>query len=62
MQFEHTIKFNGLGRVTYENMFMGDCSFLSLVRDPADVALPKKRRTTWLVTWWTKERSQSFYL
>ena len=41
IQFKHTIKLYGLRRVTYENMFMGDCSFLSLVRDPTGAIVPK---------------------
>ena len=41
IRFEHTIQFNSHGRITYENMSRGYCSFLSLVRDPTDVALSK---------------------
>jgi len=45
----------------YENTFLDDRPFLSLVRDPTGVALPKKRRTTWLVTWWI-ERAMWVFL
>jgi len=41
IQFEHTIKINSRGRITYENMSMGYCSFLSLVRDPTGAIVPK---------------------
>jgi len=41
IRFEHTIQSNSHGRITYKNMSRGYCSFLSLVRDPTDVALSK---------------------
>jgi len=41
IQFEHTIKINSRGRITYENMSMGYCSFLSLVRHPTGAIVPK---------------------
>ena len=55
IQFGHNDKINGLGQVATKTTFLDDRSFLSLVRDPTDVALPQKRRTT--VVFWRWEET-----
>ena len=42
--FKHTIQSNSHGRIACKNMSRGCCSFLSLARDPTDVAFSKNTR------------------